>query len=256
MGVFSSRERREPTACEYAELSSTTRFDIAALTILHKKYETIANLLVADRVIDVRELQAALGLVSFEFTQHIFRAFDIDGSLRLDFAEFVRGLDAMSPYATIEQRAAFCFRVYDIDGTATMLGPQITYEMTHCHSDLSPRDLFIDSPPESPGSFFPAWKAEINGERPRMSLSFPGPKKIAAVEIINPASDEDEPINYGVKAATICLDGRNVWAGRLASRNLARTGSKLQRGNSTFVFFLQNPEIRAMIRGLQKRRSY
>jgi Ca2+-binding EF-hand superfamily protein len=105
----------EPADSEYSSLSSETRFDIAALKVLYRKYRAIADSLIADRVIDLQEFQAALGITNLEFARHIFRAFDSDGSLRIDFPEFVRGLDAMAPGATIEQRAAFCFRVYDID---------------------------------------------------------------------------------------------------------------------------------------------
>ncbi|OHT03945.1 EF hand family protein [Tritrichomonas foetus] len=66
-------------------------------------------------MIDIHEFQAALALDSTEFTERVFAAFDKDGSAEIDFFEFIVGLSALSPKATIEEKAKFCFDVYDID---------------------------------------------------------------------------------------------------------------------------------------------
>ena len=53
---------------------------------------------------------------STDFTERIFAAFDTDDSYEIEFDEFVLGLSALTPDATIEEKATFCFGVYDIDG--------------------------------------------------------------------------------------------------------------------------------------------
>jgi serine/threonine-protein phosphatase 2B regulatory subunit len=113
-----SRSRRivEPTAKEYAALSAETKFTEAELRILWQKFLTLSGSQVADGTIDMGEFQAALSLENEAFARRVFAAFDKDGSQEIDFAEFTRGLSAMSPRASLEEKARFCFALYDIDG--------------------------------------------------------------------------------------------------------------------------------------------
>jgi serine/threonine-protein phosphatase 2B regulatory subunit len=112
------RARRvvEPTTAEYAELSAETKFTESELRILWQKFNTLSGSQVADGKIDIAEFQAALALKSEGFAGRVFAAFDNDGSQEIDFAEFARGLYAMSPRASLEEKARFCFAVYDMDG--------------------------------------------------------------------------------------------------------------------------------------------
>jgi serine/threonine-protein phosphatase 2B regulatory subunit len=106
----------EPTAQEYTALSGETKFSESELRRLWIKFNALSNSQVADGKIDLTEFQSALGLKSEGFAQRVFAAFDHDGSQEIDFPEFCRGLYAMSPRASLEDKAKFCFSVYDIDG--------------------------------------------------------------------------------------------------------------------------------------------
>ena len=98
------------------KLSSLTHFTVEEIEKIYKHFKSLSNSLTADNLIDLHEFQTALGLRMNGFTKRIFSAFDSDGSSQIDFYEFVQGLSALSPSATIEEKAAFCFNVYDIDG--------------------------------------------------------------------------------------------------------------------------------------------
>jgi serine/threonine-protein phosphatase 2B regulatory subunit len=117
-GKKQKRSRRvvEPNAQEYAALSSATKFSESELRVLWAKFSTLSGSQVADGKIDIAEFQAALALKSEGFAQRVFAAFDNDGSQEIDFPEFVIGIHAMSPRASLEEKARFCFAVYDIDG--------------------------------------------------------------------------------------------------------------------------------------------
>jgi serine/threonine-protein phosphatase 2B regulatory subunit len=111
---------QEPTPAEYAEISAETKFTGAELRALWARYKRLSDSQSADGKIDVHEFQAALGLRTEGFASRIFAAFDSDASFQIDFDEFVRGVYAMSARATLEDKARFCFSVYDFDGNGTI----------------------------------------------------------------------------------------------------------------------------------------
>ncbi|KAK8835584.1 hypothetical protein M9Y10_042470 [Tritrichomonas musculus] len=118
MGNQSSKTERKKgpyTKNDFSKLSDQVYFTPEEINILYKKFKSLSNSQIADNLIDIHEFQAALGLNSTAFTQRIFAAFDKDGSTEIDFFEFIKGLSALSPKATIEEKAKFCFDVYDID---------------------------------------------------------------------------------------------------------------------------------------------
>jgi Ca2+-binding EF-hand superfamily protein len=105
----------EPTAKDYTQLSRETQFTEDELRGLWTKFQAVGSSQVRDGRIDAKELQLALGLTNEGFAKRVFQAFDRDSENGIDFNEFVRGVSAMSPRATIAQKAQFCFRVYDSD---------------------------------------------------------------------------------------------------------------------------------------------
>jgi serine/threonine-protein phosphatase 2B regulatory subunit len=107
---------QEPTPEEYAEISAETRFTEAELRAIWPRYRRVSDSQTQDGKIDIHEFQAALGLRSEGFASRVFAAFDSDASFQIDFCEFVRGIYAMSGRATLEDKARFCFSVYDADG--------------------------------------------------------------------------------------------------------------------------------------------
>jgi hypothetical protein len=138
-------------------------------------------------------------------------------------------------------------RLYNLDGNITYLGQKVTYDMANCEKALSPQYLFTDTTLNQENVFFQAWKAGIGRERPRVSLRFPFPTKIAAIEIVNPMLQDDGSPNIAVRSGAVYLDGRNIWAGRLCLKNAENSGSYLERDDSTFVFLTGDPQIRTKV---------
>ena len=52
---------------------------------------------------------------SSEFSQHVFRSFDVDHSGFIDFKEFMKSLSVTSR-GTLDEKLEWAFRIYDIDG--------------------------------------------------------------------------------------------------------------------------------------------
>jgi serine/threonine-protein phosphatase 2B regulatory subunit len=111
---------QEPTPEEYAALAGETKFSVEELHTLWGRFRRVGDSQTADGTIDAVEFQNALGVKSEGFARRIFAAFDIDGSGEIEFKEFARGIYAMSPRASLEEKAKFCFSVYDIDGNGTI----------------------------------------------------------------------------------------------------------------------------------------
>jgi serine/threonine-protein phosphatase 2B regulatory subunit len=99
----------------YEQLVNETNFTREEIQELHKRFGQLSNSQTEDNLIDVKEFQTALCIKSTGLAQRIFSAFDVDGSRQIDFREFVKGLSALSPRAALEEKASFCFRIYDID---------------------------------------------------------------------------------------------------------------------------------------------
>ncbi|OHS94243.1 Calcineurin B-like protein 7 [Tritrichomonas foetus] len=114
-GSKSKNSQKKLTQEDMLKLSKKTHFSLEQVQKIYRQFHSLSNSQIADNLIDIHEFQAALGLSSTEFTERIFAAFDSDGSSEIDFFEFVIGLSALSPAATLEEKATFCFAVYDID---------------------------------------------------------------------------------------------------------------------------------------------
>ena len=105
----------KPTMEQFQLMSSKTHFSAQEIQQLYNQFDKLSNSQIEDNLIDIHEFQTALRLNSNDFAQRIFTAFDSDGSTKIDFFEFIEGLSALSPKASVEEKAKFCFNVYDID---------------------------------------------------------------------------------------------------------------------------------------------
>lgn len=103
-----------PTEQDFQSL--TGMFTREEVDKLWEKFRAVSNSQVKDYHIDIKEFQTALGLSANNFTERIFAAFDSDRAEGIDFMEFVHGLYVLSPRASLEEKARFCFKVYDKDG--------------------------------------------------------------------------------------------------------------------------------------------
>ena len=114
----SGRERR------YAKLAERTHFRPAQVGVLHKIYANVSNSIDRDDVISLHEFQLALfgkresgGDV---FSERIFECFDTTKDGTLSFEEFVKGLSIFHPEASVEEKTAFAFKVYDLQGSGAI----------------------------------------------------------------------------------------------------------------------------------------
>lgn len=122
MGASSSFIKKKGiyTKFDIEKLAKTTHFTSAEVQTLYDRFKTVSNFDSKDNKINITEFQHIINLPNTEFISRIFAAFDSDDSNQIEFNEFVLGLSAMSDKATIEEKAQFCFRVYDIDGNHTI----------------------------------------------------------------------------------------------------------------------------------------
>ena len=113
MGNNQSNNEPQLTDEELQEYVKSSHFNENEVRTLHKRFKVIAQSQIRDGVVDIGEFQQALGIESRGFAQHLFKAFDKDSSLTLEFREFVKSLSAMCPKATLDEKGKFVFNVYD-----------------------------------------------------------------------------------------------------------------------------------------------
>jgi serine/threonine-protein phosphatase 2B regulatory subunit len=114
-GTASSSSSSSSSRSPYSQYAKNTHFTEDEVKALHQRYESLSKSRTKDGKIDVAEFQKALGIRNPEFAQQIFRAFDVNRGKNIDFEEFLKGLSATSKKATLEEKARFCFKIYDIN---------------------------------------------------------------------------------------------------------------------------------------------
>lgn len=117
------------------KLASQTHFSEDEITFLFERFKSISNAMVKDNLIDVNEFKDTLGIRSLGFAKRVFAAFDSDQSDGIDFPEFIIGLSSISERATIEEKARFCFDVYDIDKNGTISTEELHEVFTYSLSE-------------------------------------------------------------------------------------------------------------------------
>jgi Ca2+-binding EF-hand superfamily protein len=100
----------EPTPDEYASLAETTHLTRADLVALFNIFHSPSG-----SPLTISEFQTVLNIQSPEFAERLFAVFDKDGSERIEFSEFAKGVSSLSRQATLEERTAFFFDLYDSD---------------------------------------------------------------------------------------------------------------------------------------------
>lgn len=130
MGNSSSHHHQKYTKKDFENLAKMTHFTAEQISILHHRFSAVSNSDTHDNKINVSEFRQALDIPSTGFTERIFSAFDTDKSQQIEFDEFVFGLSALSQKATVEEKAKFCFLVYDIDGNHTIDKQELTQILT------------------------------------------------------------------------------------------------------------------------------
>ena len=123
--------------------SPTSLEDRRLLATLERAFATHAG---KDGVIDLRDLQKALGLRSEYLTRRILKAFDRDENGVIDKNEFLAGVRALI-FGSDREKLWFAFRVHDHDGDGSLDRQEVLRMITLCiaESDVAVRAA---QPPE------------------------------------------------------------------------------------------------------------
>jgi len=101
-------------------ISGKTHFTVEEVQKLYQSFLRVSGDQKEDGKIDLNEFSLVLGIPSVGFSARVFSAFDTNPNKSLDFEEYCCGLSAISTRASIEEKAKFCFNVYDIDKNGTI----------------------------------------------------------------------------------------------------------------------------------------
>lgn len=116
---------KEPTQDEIQALSQETHFNVQEIAKLYAEYKRIASEESDDKVISADEFFPHLGVQNPEYGRRVFDAFDSSKDGKMQFGEYVKGISHVCERASIEERARFCFNLYDNDNSGFIKSEEI-----------------------------------------------------------------------------------------------------------------------------------
>lgn len=111
----------KPTAQEIEELTKTTHFNKVEINKLYDAFLKIASCKGgSDGMIQPEEFYESLAITNEEYGKKVFEAFDTKKDGNLTFSEYIVGVSQLCERATVEEKAKFCFGLYDNDHSGTI----------------------------------------------------------------------------------------------------------------------------------------
>ncbi|KAJ8486733.1 hypothetical protein OPV22_019218 [Ensete ventricosum] len=113
--------RRQQQIYDFARLAHDSRcFTVNDVEALYELYKQLSNSIINDNLIHKEDLQLALfntPICENLFLDRVFDLFDEKKNGVIEFEEFIHTLSVFHPYAPIEEKIQFAFRLYDLRQT-------------------------------------------------------------------------------------------------------------------------------------------
>lgn len=151
MGCFSSKITRQfPGYEDPITLASETAFSVSEVEALFELYKSISSSVIDDGLISKEEFLFAIFKNRKKenlFANRIFELFDSKQRGVIDFGDFVRSLNVFHPNVPQEEKIAFTFKLYDMDGTGYIERNEVKQMLIAllCESELKLADETIEA---------------------------------------------------------------------------------------------------------------